>query len=742
MKEQQLISSNKSPQHMQHVEPDEVIESSKLFHDLQPEEIAAIIAHSQLVSYKRGELILERGIWHGQLYIIVSGQVSILLQEGTTREQTQPARREYHGDQSIFLAQLGPGECFGEMSLITGDPPSATVRAERDTTLWSLTYRNFMTAISTCPTLLKNINAILSQRLARMNQHIPLAPAAEKIWLMSVETPSTPPAHSLAFHIADALAMRSRKRVLLIDMVGRDMAPGLHFVTYSEQLRPSLLECLHEHSTLQHHQAPTVSSDGLYYPAVTTLLPASSSRDDAGSNSKVWLDNESYNFDLRSVLTDLAKFYDYLLLVTTHATPAWVIDAVADSCSRAVMLISSDATTGKESKYNGYKWQSYLHKIHMPGAKGIRPDRREISWGQSDSMQFPSILPETFSTPYSIFVTDVPESPTIGLQDRYAMQLGHSVTRLLPADAPLLQECWKRREALSQVSPQADLTKAVDFVARHIAHQTVGIAFGGGGARGFAHLGAFERLLHYGIPVDYMAGCSIGILPPGLHLIGKSFAESEEMFLDIQHHVMQWGLPRTSIFSNRGLKRHIRNHCHDLRFENLSAPFAVVAVDLTTRAEVVIDRGPLWIAVLAGVAIPGVFPPVTIGNHVLVDAGIHDPVPIRVVRKMGADILLALDLDGHEPLSLKSARPVMEEMKSVSARRSLAPNLVDVLFRSYEIGMSTISMYSDNEADVVIRPKIHGVSLLQFAKGSHLVAEGREAVEQSLPALRKLLPWL
>ncbi len=357
-------------------------------------------------------------------------------------------------------------------------------------------------------------------------------------------------------------------------------------------------------------------------------------------------------------------------------------------------------------------------------------------------MPLPSGSSEILSAPYSIFVAHVPEHPTIGAQDRYARQLGHSVTRLLPADTPLLEESWKRRMALNEVAPQAALTRAVDFVARHIAHQTVGIAFGGGGARGFAHLGAFERLLDYGIPVDYLAGCSIGALLSSLYLMGRSFAESQELFLDIQRHIMQWGLPRASIFSNRGLKREIRNQCGDLRFEDLSTPLAMVAIDLTTRAEVVLDRGPLWLAALASVSIPGIFPPVAIGNHMLIDAGITDPVPTRAARRMGADILLALDLDCREPVSLKSATPWLEEAGYAPSKRSFSPHIVNVLLRAYEMGMATISMHSDGEADVVIRPQTQGVSLLQFAKGTHLVASGREAVEQSLPVLQEWFPWL
>src|SRR5258707_728969 len=180
---------------------------------------------------------------------------------------------------------------------------------------------------------------------------------------------------------------------------------------------------------------------------------------------------------------------------------------------------------------------------------------------------------------------------------------------------------------LGQLARGPALTGAVYFRARHIAHQTIGVAFGGGGARGFAHLGVLERLLHYGVPLDYIAGCSSGLIAPGMHLIGKSPAESEEILLDIQRHIVQWRFPRTSIFSNRGLKRMLRDLCGELRFEDLTTPFAMVAVDLTTRAGVVLDRGLLWQAARASVSLPGIFPPGPVREHILIDAGEPNPRP-------------------------------------------------------------------------------------------------------------------
>ncbi len=659
---------------MQYLEPDKLIVASALFRNLQPDEAANILAQLQPATFESGTRILESGVWHGLLYIIASGTVSVYVQEDTGN--------------SARIAQLGPGECFGEMSLITGEPPSATVRADENITVWALPESNFLTLIRTCPTLLQNINAILSRRLARTNQQILSQVAAEKIWLPLVHNPEVLLERSLIVHIADALATRSRKRVLMLESCGQDQAIGRHFASLANQLRPALLDCAQDHSLLQAHRVPTKTTEGQYYPAFAAFAATSEQLSELDASA------------LTTTLIDLAGHYDYLLLVTTQATPHTIVQVIAEQCARTMVIVSANSVQNVVA--------------------GLAPVRSDPSF----------------------FVAHVPEHPTIGVQDSYSAILGHTITHLLPADFDLLEQCWDQQATLQQMTGVAELTKAVDFVARYIARQTVGIAFGGGGARGFAHLGVLERLLQYGIPLDYIAACSSGIIAPGMHLIGKSTVESEEIFLEIQRHIVQWSFPRTSIFSNKGLKRLLREHCGDLRFEDLLIPFATVAVDLSMRAGVVLDRGLLWQAALASVSLPGIFPPVLVGDHILMDAGMHDPVPIRLVRKMGADILIASELGGQEPPALESATPWLEEASHKDLKSTRSPHIIDLLLRTYDLAMATIGMHSIREADIVIRPKLHRVSLRQFSEGRKFVAAGRESVDQALPELQKRLPWL
>ena len=657
---------------MQNLEPDKLVKASALFRNLRPDETAHILARLHPVTFESGAYILESGVWHGLLYIIASGTVSVLLQE----DAGNVAR----------IAQLGPGECFGEMSLITGEPPSATVSADVDITAWTLQHADFLTLTKTCPTLLQNINAILSRRLARTNRQILSHVSAEKIWLNFVYNPDVFVDRSLIVHIADALSKRSHKRVLVLEACREDQMIGSHFTTMTDQVRPSLLDCAQDHSLLQAHRALTRTPEGQYYPAYAAF---------ASTNQQTSTLDAS---TLSTTLVDLAGFYDYLLLVTTQATPKALVQAIAEQAARTIVIVSADS-------------------VQNIAAQSIKPD-------------------PTF------FIAHVVEQPTIGAQDRFSSDLGQTVTRLLPADNALLEKCWDQQATLHKVARAAQLTKAVDFVARYIAHQTVGIAFGGGGARGFAHLGVLDRLLRYGIPLDYIAACSSGIIAPGMYLIGKSIEESEEIFLEIQRHIVQWRLPRTSIFSNKGLKRMLHEYCGDLCFEDLLTPFATVAVDLSKRAGVVLDRGLLWQAALASVSLPGIFPPVVVGNHILMDAGMHDPVPVRLVRKMGADILIASELGGQGPPALESATPWLEEVSHKDLKSIRSPHIIDLLLRTYDLAMATLGMHSLREADIVIRPKLHRVSLRQFSEGRKFVATGRDAVDQALPELRKHLPWL
>ena len=109
---------------------------------------------------------------------------------------------------------------------------------------------------------------------------------------------------------------------------------------------------------------------------------------------------------------------------------------------------------------------------------------------------------------------------------------------------------------------------------------------------------------------------------------------------------------------------------------------------------------------------------------------------------MGADILIASELGGQDPPALESATSWLDEASRRDLKSARSPHIIDLLLRTYDLAMATIGMHSIREADIVIRPKLHRVSLRQFSEGRKFVAAGREAVDQALPELQKRLPWL
>ncbi len=326
-------------------EVQKLLAASSLFRDVQPEEATAILARLQPSHHTRGMHILERGQWHGLLYIIATGYVSVLLPKNGSAAHEMHKGVESAAPEEHILARLGPGECFGEMSLITGEPPTATIRVEQDVTLLSLAQTDFLALIGTCPTLSRNINTILTRRLSRANQQISPVSNAEVLWLSHTDQANAPQEQALPYHIAAALAWCSHKRVLLLELNGQDASIATHFATSATQIQPTLLECSSDPGNLHVHEAPTYTPTGIHFPAVTTLTLRQE-------------EAETLHAGFLTSLTDLAVRYDYLLLVSTPATPAHLLPIIAEQCQRAIFVVSAERKNSSPCRYQRKTAQS------------------------------------------------------------------------------------------------------------------------------------------------------------------------------------------------------------------------------------------------------------------------------------------------------------------------------------------------------------------------------------------------
>jgi NTE family protein len=246
----------------------------------------------------------------------------------------------------------------------------------------------------------------------------------------------------------------------------------------------------------------------------------------------------------------------------------------------------------------------------------------------------------------------------------------------------------------------------------------IGLALGGGAARGFAHIGVIQVLEEQGIKVDLVAGTSAGSLVAALYASGKNGRELGALAQGMDETaITDWAFPGRALIRGEALARYVREQTGGKSIEQMKLPLGIVATDLDSGAALLFQRGDPGVAVRASSAVPAVFQPVKIGNREYVDGGLVSPVPVRFARQMGADLVVAVDI---------TAVP----------EGNATGDAVRMLLQTFAIMGRSINSFELKEADVVIRPKLAGVSSADFTVRARSLQAGREAALAMLPALK------
>lgn len=253
----------------------------------------------------------------------------------------------------------------------------------------------------------------------------------------------------------------------------------------------------------------------------------------------------------------------------------------------------------------------------------------------------------------------------------------------------------------------------------------IGLALSGGGARGFAHVGVLKVFAEHGIRFDMVAGTSAGSIVGGALAAGMSASEIEKMSAKAGFaSLIRPAFPFRGLLSNAPLGKFIERNFPVTRFENMKLPFAAVAFDLATSERVIFCKsGDLVTAIRASCAVPGVFTPVTdeIGRD-LVDGGVVSPLPVDVVREMGADIVVAVDL-----------------ISCGATFRNDSRSGVGILVQSALALLRAVSKSQHRSADVVIEPQIAHLRPDQINKRDEFVTLGEAAAIEKVDDIRRLI---
>lgn len=251
----------------------------------------------------------------------------------------------------------------------------------------------------------------------------------------------------------------------------------------------------------------------------------------------------------------------------------------------------------------------------------------------------------------------------------------------------------------------------------------LGLALGGGAARGFAHVGVILVLEEAGIRPDLVVGTSAGSLVAALYASGRNGQQLQEVAMAMDEAAFaDWTLPFFSRGMLRGeaLGRYVNAQVGNKPIESMALPLGIVATDLATGQGALFRRGDTGTAVRASSAVPAMFVPVKIGNQEFVDGGLVSPVPVRYARQMGADIVLAVDIS-----SAPEGNPSSDPLQ--------------IVLQTFAIMGKSINSWELKEADIVVRPALAGVRSADFTAKRRAIDAGRAAMQALLPQLKAAL---
>lgn len=255
-------------------------------------------------------------------------------------------------------------------------------------------------------------------------------------------------------------------------------------------------------------------------------------------------------------------------------------------------------------------------------------------------------------------------------------------------------------------------------------HQKIALALGSGGARGLAHIGVIKVLEENNIPIDFIAGSSIGSLVGGFYASGLDIKKIEEIALGTNlRRMFSWIDPhlKQGLIGGKKIKTFIESCIGNKKIEDCKIPFVAVATDLKTGEAVILNKGEMSEAIMASIAVPLVFKPVRIGSRTLSDGALSVPIPVEIARRMGADLVIAVNLDKH-----------YHDEEWTPGWYDMANDSINIM--RYHMSLSNIS-----NADIVIDVDLGKNYWYDFTNGKDKILTGEKATREVIPKLQQII---
>ena len=256
----------------------------------------------------------------------------------------------------------------------------------------------------------------------------------------------------------------------------------------------------------------------------------------------------------------------------------------------------------------------------------------------------------------------------------------------------------------------------------------IGMALGSGGARGLAHIGVLNVLEDNSIPIDSIAGVSIGSIIGAYYALNLEVKTLEDKILELTKRdlfkLVDITSPKRALIAGNKIKNFVNELIENKSFSDTKIPLEIIATDLCSGEEIQINKGRLIDAIRGSISMPGIFPPVKTNGRLLVDGGVVNPTPIDAVKDTGADVIIGVDLTMKHPVKLEN------------------PTIVETLMRSFEILRTQITKFNVHKVKdaVIIRPNFAGkLDSYRFYETEKFIEEGEKVAKKALPKIKEKL---
>lgn len=611
------------------------------------------------------------------------------------RGRVAVATQDKYGKQTI-LEHLHRGKFFGVISSLTGEPHSVTARAINDSLLLAVKKEDIDIFLRKIPQLAIELSRVLSRRMRHKDFRVKAIFESTVISVLSSypQSGKTVYASNLAF----SLSREARKRVAILDICPPERI----------------------------HRMPRVLAASEPYRVFNL-----SSRILSASEYKDYIFKDPRGVDL-------------IYMTYSHNDGIWqrsFVDILSRMVNEYHYIIVDLPSTREPGILNILNQADIIHLLTTARSLDLRSTR---------------ILMQTLDEDYRFPVQKIkvilnqPKSIKLKPEETFRL-LGHDVY----ASLPRIESRASGRIVLER--PDAEYSKVIRRIARQEGDCLLGLALGVGAAYGLCHIGVLKVIEEEKIPVDVIAGASIGSVIASLWATGRSSAEILSITQEFKQpqyilNLLDFTLPLQGFIKGNKLYGFLKKYLGNMTFYDVKIPLKIVASDVKKRETLVLDRGSLVDAIMASCSMPGIFMPFKMKDKMLFDGGVLSPLPTEPLIEMGIKRVIAVNVTpSREDIKrqYESAKDDMEGDRPSGGREwfdlkgyfqeKLKTNILDVIFSSFEIMQSAVAQKEAQLADVVLHPDLSGLHWLSLHKAEVFAKRGEEEARRNLDKIKQLI---